>query len=71
MGRTGEVIGVTKTEDGWVAEIEILEDEEYLKQHGRNGMIALYEVRLTTDLEVMHYERKSLRERGKFEAVPQ
>lgn len=71
LGKTGDIIGAQKTDDGWLAEIEIIEDEEYLKKHGRNGIIALYEVKLTDDLEVIHYERKSLRERGKFDAVPQ
>jgi hypothetical protein len=70
LGKTGDVIGAQKTDDGWTAEIEVIEDEEYLKRHARNGIIALYEVKLTADFEVFHYERKSLRERGKFEAIP-
>lgn len=71
FGKIGDVIGVQKVEDGWTAEIEVIEDEEYLKKHARNGIIALYEIKLTANFEVIHYERKSLRERGKFDAVPQ
>lgn len=71
LKKNGEVIGAVKTDDGWRAQIEVLEDEDYMRKHARHGLIALYDVRLTNDLEVIHYERKSLRERGKFDAVPQ
>lgn len=66
--RSGEIVGVSKTDEGWKVEIEVIEESEYMRKHGRNDLMALYEVNLSNELDVLGYARMSTRERGKVES---
>ncbi len=68
LHKQGEIIGVCKTEEGWKIEIEVIEESEYMRRHGRNDLMAIYEVDLNENLDIMRYERKSIRERGKVDS---
>lgn len=61
FGADAKVIKITKSEDGWVGEAEIYEENSFIKSLGlptrvqdRNN----YEVKLTDTLEVTSYARK-------------
>jgi len=65
LQKQGEVIGVSKTENGWRIEIEVMEESEYMRKHGRNDLLAVYSVELNDNLDMIRYQRESTRERGK------
>jgi len=55
------VIGVTKVDDGWSTEVEVYEENSFLRSLGlptRVQDINIYTVKLTDTLEVESYERQ-------------
>lgn len=66
LGRTPYFVGIVKEEKGWIIQAEIIEDSEYTRKRARDDIIALYEVILNENLEILSYFRKDFRERGKI-----
>lgn len=71
MHKPGQIIGVCKTGEGWTVEIEVIEEDEYMRRHGRNELLGIYEIELDEKPEIICYKRVKLRERGKLEFHPQ
>lgn len=63
LGKTGRVIEMSATEEGWVALVETVEEGEYMRRFARDELLAIYEVRVGGDLEVIGYRRIGMRER--------
>lgn len=63
MGKTAIMIGVEKVEEGWKVSLEVVEDPGA----GFDPVLGLYEVTLNENMEVMNYDRKSLRRRSDLE----
>jgi len=68
LKRPGEVIGVTKTENGWKVLIEVIEEDEYMRVRAKDDLLATYEVELDDNLEVLGFQRVGLRERDEIPA---
>ena len=68
LKRPGEVIGVTKTENGWKVLIEVIEEDEYMRVRAKDDLLATYEVELDDNLEVLGFQRVALRERDEIPA---
>jgi hypothetical protein len=66
LGETPYFVGIVKEEKGWIIQAEIIEDSEYTRKRARDDIIALYEVILNENLEILSYFRKDFRERGKI-----
>ncbi len=55
------VIGVTKVDDGWDADVEVYEENSFLKSLGLPSRVQdrnIYTVKLNDGLEVESYERQ-------------
>jgi len=55
------VIGLSKTEEGWVVSLEALERKAI---PDTMDVLGLYEIRLDSDGNLLGFERKKLRKRG-------
>lgn len=58
---------VTEEEKGWVAEIEIVVEDEEMRRFARTPVIGLWEVHLDNRYNVASFERKGLREATSLE----
>jgi len=63
LGKTGNTIGVEKTEQGWKILFEAVDDPGA----GFDPIYGLYEITLDEELNVTSYKRKSLRRRSELE----
>lgn len=63
LNKQGTVIGVKKEDDLWRVQIEVAEDVEYMRKRARDDLMAIYEVGVTLNFEVLDFERKSMRPR--------
>ncbi len=62
VGKDGDVIKATKTNDGWEVEVEIIEQSEYMKKIGIAKPVYdknVYRVVLDQNFGLVSYERKS------------
>jgi hypothetical protein len=66
LNKQGTVIGVRKEEDLWRVQIEVAEDVEYMRKRARDDLMAIYEVGVTLNFEVLDFERKSMRPRDTY-----
>lgn len=60
LGKDGAIVKLSKTQEGWEAEVEVIEESEYIKALGIPKKVLdrnLYEVRLNEQLEVISYAR--------------
>lgn len=57
------VIGVVARDDGWTVEVEVAEETEYMRQRGRDDLLALYHVYVDGKMQVSGYGRVAIRER--------
>lgn len=64
LEKTGRVIEVNKTNDDWLVVVEAVEESDYMHRFGRGDMLGIYEVKVDSNLNVVSYTRKELRERG-------
>lgn len=55
------VIGLSKTEEGWVVSLETLERKAI---PDTMDVLGVYEVCMDSDCNLLHFERKRLRKRG-------
>lgn len=63
LNKQGTVIGIRKEDEIWRVQIEVAEDVEYMRKRARDDLMAIYEVGVTPNLEVLDFERKSMRPR--------
>ncbi|MDA8212844.1 MAG: gas vesicle protein [Clostridia bacterium] len=68
LKRPGEVISVSKTENGWKVLIEVIEEDEYMRVRAKDDLLATYEVELDDNLEILGFGRVGLRERDEIPA---
>ncbi len=67
LKRPGIVVGVLRDEDLWKVQIEVAEEVEYMRQRARDDLLAMYEVAVNSDLQIMSFERKYMRERDSID----
>jgi hypothetical protein len=67
LKRPGVVVGVLREEDLWKVQIEVAEEVEYMRQRARDDLLAMYEVAVNNDLQILSFERKYLRERDSID----
>lgn len=63
LEKTGRVVEVKPSEDGWDVLVETIEEGEYMRKVALDDMVAVYEVKVNKDFEVIGYSRKSMRPR--------
>ncbi len=71
LNKPGQVVGACIRDGRWIVEIEVTEEDEYMRRHGRNELLGVYEVELNEKREVVCFTRKELRERGKLQGILQ
>lgn len=71
LKKPGEIIGACLDDGGWTVQIEVTEEDEYQRKHGRNELLGVYEVKLNESREIVCYKRIMLRERGKLQGYLQ
>ncbi|MCG2686303.1 gas vesicle protein [Candidatus Parcubacteria bacterium] len=64
LEKTARVVEVNKTSDDWTVVAEALEESDYMRRFGRGDMLGIYEVTVDSNLSVVSYIRKELRERS-------
>ncbi|OPY56183.1 MAG: Gas vesicle synthesis protein GvpO [Pelotomaculum sp. PtaU1.Bin035] len=65
LKKPGEVIAVfPQPDEGWKVQIEVTEDSEYMRKRARDDLMAIYEVSVDKDLQILGFERLSIRERN-------
>ena len=68
LDKPGRLIAVEPdSEGGWRALVETVEESEYMRRLGRSEMMGLYEVQVDSELEIVSYNRKGLKERTALE----
>jgi hypothetical protein len=58
FGRDAKVIKITKSEVGWIGQVEIYEESSFIKSLGLSTRVQdrnIYEIKLTDTLEVISY----------------
>ncbi len=63
LNKKGRVIEVKTQERGWSALVETVEEAEYMRKIAQDDLLAVYEVHVDQNYEVVDYSRKSLRSR--------
>ena len=63
LDKKGRVIEVKAHESGWSALMETVEENDYMRKIARDDLLAVYEVRVDQNYEVIDYSRKSVRSR--------
>ncbi|SDI18915.1 gas vesicle protein GvpO [Alteribacillus bidgolensis] len=58
------ITSVVKQENGWDVELEVIEEKEYMKAYAKDQLLGVYEAKLDQDMEVISFERVSLRPRS-------
>jgi len=67
-GKVGRVIAVEPDgQGGWRALVETMEESEYMRHLGRSDVLGLYQVHLDSELEIVSFSRKGLKERTALE----
>lgn len=71
-----KIISVKKHNDenennAWKAQVEVIEEKEYMKKYANDQMIGLYEVFLDNDMNITGFERISLRYRSDLAEQPE
>ncbi|TCO77909.1 gas vesicle protein GvpO [Marinisporobacter balticus] len=65
--RDSRITSIMPSEDGYDAELEIVQEDEYMRKRGRKDIIAVYEAKMDNNFKVISYNRKELKERGSIE----
>jgi len=64
LGSDIKVIGIDKTDDGWRAKVEVVEEKEYMQVIGQHDLLAVYELELDEEGELQGYRRVKKYHRG-------
>lgn len=69
LKRPGQVKGINmdQNQNVWNVQIEVPEEVEYMRKRAREDLLALYEVKLDENFEILGFERKYLRQRDSTE----
>ncbi len=62
LGNDSKVIKIAKSDDGWTGEAEVYEESAFIKALGLHTKVQdrnIYEIKLTDNLEVSSYSRKT------------
>lgn len=60
-----EVVSIIPNNEGWELKVEVIIDDEYTRKRAKNDLIAVFNVSVNKNMEVMSYTREEIRERGK------
>jgi len=63
VGKPATVIGIEKIEEGWKVSLEVIDDPGA----GFDPILSLYEVTLNERMEIISYDRRSMRRRSDLE----
>lgn len=64
LKKPGVVVGVLNDQDVWKVQIEVAEEVEYMRKRAKDDLLAVYEVTVDRQMEILSFERKFLRERA-------
>jgi hypothetical protein len=67
LGLEGKVIGVENNENGQLIQVEILEEQEYMRKFGRHDLMAVYEIEMNEEGKVQRYKRTKQFQRGNLD----
>lgn len=70
LDKPGKIIGVIKKSDGWEVKIEVPEEVEYMRKRAQDDLMAIYEVIVDHNVEVVSFDRVALRERDSLTCYP-
>lgn len=59
-----KITHVHKSDKGWELIVEVIEEKEYMKAHAKDELLGVYSVLLSAELEIVSFQRKSLRARS-------
>lgn len=59
-----KITSIIGKENGWSAEVEVIEEKEYMKRYAKDQLIGVYHVELDEDMEITSYQRLTLRPRS-------
>ncbi|MFZ5516966.1 MAG: gas vesicle protein GvpR [Candidatus Zhuqueibacterota bacterium] len=63
LGKNGRVVEVKPVDSGWSSIFESIEETEYMRKIAQDDMVAVYDVQIDSNYEVVGYSRKSMRPR--------
>jgi len=66
LEKEANVIGVRRRENGWMVQVETIEDSDYQRRRALDDVVGLYEVEVNANLEILGYKRIGLRERDEI-----
>jgi hypothetical protein len=66
LEKESNVIGVKRWENGWLVQVETIEDSDYQRRRALDDIVGVYEVEVSASLEILGYKRISLRERDQL-----
>lgn len=66
LNKEASVIGVRRRENGWIVQVETIEDSDYQRRRALDDVVGLYEVEVSGNLEILGYKRIGLRERDEI-----
>jgi hypothetical protein len=69
LQKEANVIGVRRRENGWVVQVETIEDSDYQRRRALDDVVGIYEVDVNVNLEILGYKRISLRERDEIAQI--
>ena len=69
LEKEANVIGVRRREDGWMVQVETIEDSDYQRRRALDDVVGIYEVEVSANLEILGYKRISLRERDEIAQI--
>ncbi|MCD7033531.1 gas vesicle protein [Metabacillus sp. GX 13764] len=59
-----KITSVKPVDNGWDVVVEVIEEKEYMKAYAKDQMIGVYHAHINQDMEVVSYDRKSMRPRS-------
>ncbi|MEW6623876.1 MAG: gas vesicle protein GvpO [Bacillota bacterium] len=62
--REAHITGVSPENDGWLINVEIVEEDDYMRKRGRREVVGIYDVMIDGNLKVISFKRTGLKERG-------
>lgn len=66
LEKEANVIGVKRRENGWIVQVETIEDSDYQRRRALDDVVGIYEVEVDANLDILGYKRISLRERDEI-----
>ena len=70
LDRPGKIVGVIREPDYWEVKIEVAQEVEYMRKKALDDIMAIYEVHLNDDYQVIAFDRIAMRERDSLTCFP-